>query len=70
MFIAYQMYRFSYTHSIGLLVLTVFDLFVVWLVWKEYRVVLGLMPRYSSGKTSASGAEATLLSPQRRSRTK
>lgn len=39
LFIAYQLYRFSYTHSAGLIVLTVFDLFVMVLIWHEYRLV-------------------------------
>ncbi|WP_337142528.1 DUF2127 domain-containing protein [Mesorhizobium sp. Cs1299R1N1] len=39
LFIIYQLYRFSYTHSAGLIVLTLFDLLVVWLVWHEYRLV-------------------------------
>lgn len=38
-FMAYQMYRYSYTHSPGLLVLTVFDAAVMWLIWHEWRVV-------------------------------
>lgn len=38
-FIAYQLYRFSFTHSPGLIVLTVFDLIVVVLVWHEWRVL-------------------------------
>jgi len=37
-FIGYQLYRFSYTHSPGLIVLTVFDLFVIALIWHEWRV--------------------------------
>ena len=37
MFVAYQSYRFSFTHSPGLLVLTVFDLFVIALIWREWR---------------------------------
>jgi uncharacterized membrane protein len=37
-FIAYQVYRFTYTHSLGLVVLTVFDLVVMWLIWREYRL--------------------------------
>ena len=37
LFIAYQLYRYSYTHGIGLLALTVFDLVVIWLVWHEWR---------------------------------
>ena len=39
LFIAYQLYRFSYTHSPGLIALTVFDIAVIWLIWHEWRVV-------------------------------
>ncbi|HVY98399.1 MAG TPA: DUF2127 domain-containing protein [Dongiaceae bacterium] len=39
LFIAYQLYRFSYTRSPGLIALTVFDLVMVWLIWHEWRVV-------------------------------
>ena len=38
-FIAYQLYRYSYTHSVGLLVLTVFDVVVIVLVWHEWRIL-------------------------------
>lgn len=38
-FIAYQIYRFTLTHSIGLIALSIFDLFVIWLVWVEYRAL-------------------------------
>lgn len=38
-FMAYQLYRYSYTHSVGLLVLTVFDAIVMVLIWHEWRVV-------------------------------
>jgi uncharacterized membrane protein len=38
-FIVYQLYRFFYTHSLGLVVLTVFDLIVMVLIWHEYRLV-------------------------------
>src|SRR6185369_3583441 len=37
-FIVYQLYRFSYTHSPGLIALTVFDLVVIALIWHEWRV--------------------------------
>jgi len=37
-FILYQVYRFSYTHSLGLVALTIFDLAVMWLIWREYRL--------------------------------
>ncbi len=36
-FIVYQLYRYSYTQSPGLLLLTVFDVFVMALVWHEWR---------------------------------
>ena len=39
LFILYQLYRFSYTHGFGLIVLTVFDVFVMGLIWHEYRLV-------------------------------
>lgn len=39
LFIVYQLYRFSYTHGWGLIVLTVFDVVVMWLIWHEYRLV-------------------------------
>lgn len=38
-FIAYQLYRYSYTHSSGLILLTIFDLIVIGLVWHEWRVL-------------------------------
>lgn len=38
LFIVYQLYRFSYTHGIGLIVLTVFDVIVMGLIWHEYRL--------------------------------
>ncbi len=37
LFVIYQLYRFSYTHSIFMIVLTVFDLFLIALTWHEYR---------------------------------
>jgi uncharacterized membrane protein len=38
-FIVYQVYRFSYTHGFGLIVLTVFDVAVMVLIWHEYQLV-------------------------------
>ena len=37
MFIAYQLYRLAYRLTLGLSLLTVFDVFVVWLTWREYK---------------------------------
>jgi uncharacterized membrane protein len=45
-FIAYQLYRIALAPSIGLSLLTIFDAFIMWLVWREYRV------RYPSGRSS------------------
>lgn len=39
LFIVYQLYRYSYTHSLGLIVLTIFDIFVIALIWHEYGLV-------------------------------
>lgn len=36
-FIIYQIYRYTYEHSSWLVVLTIFDIFVVVLTWLEYR---------------------------------
>jgi uncharacterized membrane protein len=36
-FCAYQMHRYTRTHSIWLVVLTVFDLFLIYLTWREYQ---------------------------------
>ena len=36
-FIGYQLYRLSQHLTFGLTLLTIFDAFVVWLTWREYR---------------------------------
>jgi len=41
LFIAYQLYRYTHTRGVGLIVLTVFDLFVMVLIWHEYRLLRG-----------------------------
>ena len=38
LFVIYQTYRVSYTHSIGLIALSVFDVFVMGLIWHEYNL--------------------------------
>jgi uncharacterized membrane protein len=43
-FIVYQLYRFSYTHGFGLVVLTAFDVLVMGLIWHEYRLVRHHLP--------------------------
>ena len=37
-FCGYQLYRFTNTHSAALILLTVFDVFIILLTWREYRV--------------------------------
>jgi len=36
-FVVYQLYRMTYAPTIGLALLTVFDLLILWLTWREYR---------------------------------
>jgi uncharacterized membrane protein len=38
-FILYQVYRFTFTRSLGLVALSVFDLVLVWLIWHEYNII-------------------------------
>ena len=46
LFIMYQLYRYALTHSPWLLLITVFDLVVLWLTWQEYRTKSpGPLPR-------------------------
>ncbi|TWB55381.1 putative membrane protein [Rhizobium sp. ERR 922] len=44
LFIVYQLYRFTDTHGIGLIILTIFDLVVMVLIWQEYKVVRHHVP--------------------------
>jgi|SRR5579863_4938120 len=37
LFIVYQLYRFTFTHSVMLLALTLIDVMVIGLTWHEYR---------------------------------
>lgn len=44
LFVIYQLYRFTYTQGIGLIVLTVFDVIVMILIWHEYTLVRRHLP--------------------------
>ena len=46
LFIAYQLYRFSFTHDIGLILLSIFDLFVIALAVHEYRLLRKHLPTH------------------------
>jgi uncharacterized membrane protein len=37
-FIAYQLYRIAVAPTTGMVALTIFDVFVTWLVWREYQI--------------------------------
>ncbi|MGH6883670.1 DUF2127 domain-containing protein [Hypericibacter sp.] len=39
LFVLYQLYRFAYTQAFGLILLTIFDLFLMVLIWHEYKLV-------------------------------
>ncbi len=41
LFILYQSYRFLFTHSVWLLLLTIVDVVVIWLTWQEYQFIKG-----------------------------
>lgn len=37
-FSGYQIFRFTHTHSAALILITVFDVFIILLTWREYRL--------------------------------
>jgi uncharacterized membrane protein len=45
-FILYQLYRYSYTHDLGLIALSIFDLFVIGLAVHEYRLLRKHLPTH------------------------
>lgn len=45
-FIAYQLYRYSYTHDVGLILLSIFDLFVIYLAVHEFRLLRKHLPTH------------------------
>ena len=46
LFIAYQLYRYSWTHDAALIALSVFDLFVIALAIHEYRLLRKHLPTH------------------------
>ena len=46
LFIAYQLYRYTYTHDAGLILLSIFDLFVIALAVHEYRLLRKHLPTH------------------------
>jgi uncharacterized membrane protein len=45
-FIAYQLFRYSFTHEIALILLSIFDLFVIALAVHEYRLLRKHLPTH------------------------
>ena len=45
-FIAYQLYRYSFTHETALILLSIFDLFVILLAIHEYRLLRRHLPTH------------------------
>ena len=52
-FIVYQLYRMTFAFSIGLLGLTVFDIVVVWLTYREFGKQRAARTPHDSVRTSA-----------------
>jgi uncharacterized membrane protein len=52
-FIVYQTYRMTFAFSIGLLGLTIFDLVVVWLTYREYGKQRAVRTQRESVRTAA-----------------
>ena len=46
LFIAYQLYRYSFTHDAALIALSIFDLFVIALAVHEYRLLSKHLPTH------------------------
>ena len=44
--IAYQLYRYSFTHDVALIALSIFDLFVIGLAVHEYRLLRKHLPTH------------------------
>jgi len=38
LFIFYEAYRYYFTHSLWLLGLIIFDIIIVWFIWREYKI--------------------------------
>ena len=45
-FIVYQLYRYSFTHDLALIALSIFDLFVIALAVHEYRLLRKHLPTH------------------------
>jgi uncharacterized membrane protein len=55
LFIVYQLYRFSFTHSVWLLLITLLDAVVIWLTWHEYKLIRRDNDRISRQRQASRG---------------
>jgi len=39
-FVLYQIYQYTYSHSVGLIFLTIFDVFIILLIWHKYNSII------------------------------
>jgi uncharacterized membrane protein len=51
LFVMYQIYRYTFTHSIWLLLITLLDIVVIWLTWHEYTYMRDHRPAVSSTRS-------------------
>ncbi len=57
-FCVYQIHRYTHTHNIWLVVLTVFDLLLIYLTWREFK-------QKKQAGTKSAGAQMQLPAPNR-----
>ena len=50
-FLSYQMYRLSHNHSVGLGVLSIVDLIVIILIWRDYKYMKAKSPGNKESQT-------------------
>jgi uncharacterized membrane protein len=65
-FILYQLHRYTLTHSVSLLLITVIDLVVIALTWHEYRYLRGHRSVRSGSQAGHDAAPASQSSISRR----
>jgi uncharacterized membrane protein len=62
-FVVYQVYRLTYAPSVGLALLTAFDVFIIWLTWREYRRMRAARVGAGDPASARSGPHNGLDSP-------
>lgn len=43
-FVIYQLHRYTYTHSLALIAISVLDIFIIFMIWREYQVARFKLP--------------------------